>query len=162
MFGRTGSNSASSAGKKRLQKSKGGKCDGQKRQKRDWTHCFVCLAYPDTDTVPPAMDVALLKANGLGAVNIDVDEDGDATMLHTTLLKAFPKLQEAEGYELLRTPEIGTKTLVVIPAPEEGYTVAYLKPVLNQAKCYLRPIQKAIEICDNPCTKDYAKVRTLV
>lgn len=158
LFGRSGSNLGSSAGTKRLQKGKGGKSDGQKRHKRIWTHCFVCLAFPDTDTVPSALDVALLKANGLGAVSIDIDETGDATVLHTTLLKTFPKLQEAEGYELLRTCETGTKTLTVIPAPEEGYTAAYLKTVLCQAKCYIRPIQKAIKICDSPCTQDDAKV----
>lgn len=153
LFGRTGS-----AGMKRSLKCKGGKSDAQKRQKRCWTHCFVCLAYPDSDTVPSALDVAVLKANGLGAVYIDIDETGDASMLHEALMNTFPKLQEAQGYELLRIPEVGTKALMVIPPPEEGYTVAYLKPVLNQAKCYVRPIQKAIKICDNPCTMDDAKV----
>ena len=162
LFGLSGSNSASSSGLKRSQnqsaeRGKGGKNDGG--QKREWSHYFVCLAFPDSDTVPSAMDLTVIKSNGLGAVYVDMDENGDDALLHATLLKTFPKLQEAEGYELLRTPEIGTKHLMVILALQDGYTFAYLKAVLNQAKCFIRPIQKAIKIFNNPCMEmENAKV----
>lgn len=51
-------------------------------------------------------------------------------------------LKDAGGYELLRASN--GRTLDVIPTPPGGYTVAYLKDVMQQAKIYIRPIQKCI------------------
>ena len=53
-------------------------------------------------------------------------------------MENFPKLKDAGGYELLR---VGARNrcLEVIPIPPGGYTVEYLKDVVQQAKVYIRP-----------------------
>ena len=66
--------------------------------------------------------------------------------LHHDLLEAFPKLRAGGGYELLRTSERNNRTLDVIPPPPSGYTVAYLKSVAGQAKIYVRPLQKDLDL----------------
>ena len=84
-------------------------------------------------------------------MQIVFDCDGDAAHVHQAILEAYPKLKEAGGFEALRTAEKSTSKLVVIPAPRtEGLTVAYLKSVLNQAKCFIRPVQRNMDL--NPVT----------
>ena len=47
---------------------------------------------------------------------------------------------EGGGYELLRTVPN------VIPPPQGGYTVEYLKNIVSQAKVYIRPLQKNLSL----------------
>ena len=71
---------------------------------------------------------------GLGQKNLSLFEHSESWEFHEELLEAFPKLKEAGGYGLLRTSDRNTKELVVIPSPSGGYTVAYLKTIVSQAK----------------------------
>ncbi len=112
-----------------------------------WSHVFVCLAHTDADRVPN--DYSLLNANGLGKVKLALHEESDPMEIHSTIVKTFPKLSVAGGYDLLRTQD-NSKQLTVIVAPPEGYTGAYLKSVLGQAKCFIRPIQYDIILEDFP------------
>jgi hypothetical protein len=107
----------------------------------------VCLANVD-DTVVPS-DYSLLAANGLGKAKIELFESSNAIEIHEAILSTFPKLKEAGGYELLRT-HANTKSLSVIFSPPEGYTGYYLKSVLGQAKCFIRPIQADLKISYSP------------
>lgn len=53
------------------------------------------------------------------------------------------------GFELLWVTGPG-RSLDVIQVPGEGYTAEYLKDVVRQAKIYIRPIQRAIQIASCP------------
>lgn len=120
-----------------------------KREKKltPWSHMFVCLASTEAETVPG--DYSLLAANGLGKKKIQLYEQSNATDIHAAIIDAFPQLKNVGGYDLLRTIE-NSKRLTVVVAPLDGYTGAYLKNVLGQAKCFIRPIQHDIEISDTP------------
>lgn len=56
------------------------------------------------------------------------------------------KLIFPHRYELLRTNERNTHRLEIIPPPSSGYTVSYLKSVTSQAKVYVRPLQKDLDL----------------
>lgn len=56
-------------------------------------------------------------------------------------MEAFPKLKEAGGYELMRSSN--GRVLEVVPAPPSGYSVSFLKDVMQQAN---RPIQKSLSV----------------
>ena len=74
------------------------------------------------------------------------DYDG-ATELHSEIMYAFPILKDGGGYELLRVSGSGARSaLHVIPQPAQGYTVPYLKEVVRQAKVYIRPLQRDLQL----------------
>ena len=77
---------------------------------------------------------------GLGLRELVFDSDGDADHVHSTILAAYPVLENCGGYTLLRLGS-GSKSLVEIEGPETGITVPYLKDILNQAKLYITPLQ---------------------
>lgn len=82
--------------------------------------------------------------------NLCIIELGDREDIHEAILEAFPKLDQAGGYELLRLDQ--GKNLEVILPPPEGYSVGYLKDVLQQAKVYIRPLQKDLSMDPIPST----------
>ena len=65
-----------------------------------------------------------------------------------TLEEAFPKLKDCGGWELLRTPPGSRIVLENIRIPTGGYTSSYLadESNLGQAVCYIRPIQKDLDM----------------
>ena len=135
--------------------AKRGKSSGTRPRPSPWTHEFVCLADSETEVLPT--DYSLLAANGLGKAKLQLFEDSDAADIHVAIIMAFPKIEKAGGYELLRTHD-GSKRLAVITPPPEGYTGLHLKSVLNQAKCYIRPIQSSISLSREPALEENAKV----
>ena len=118
----------------------------KKRKLQLWEHCFCCLASTTQCSPPGPMDRGRLMQAGLGGKTLSFMESIDAEDLHHDLLEAFPKLRAGGGYELLRTSERNNHTLDVIPPPLSGYTVAYLKSVARQAKIYVRPLQKDLDL----------------
>ena len=75
---------------------------------------------------------------GLGQKELAFFEHGESSEFHHELLDAFPKLKQAEGYELLRTSEHSNKEVIVIPHPlAGGYTASFLKTIVVQAKVYV-------------------------
>jgi len=104
------------------------------------------LASKVQDYSPSPMDRGQLLQAGLGDKNISFVESADAEDLHYDLLEAFPKLKSGGGYELMRTSDRGNRTLAVIPCPSSGYTIAYLRSVAGQAKVYIRPLQKDLDL----------------
>ena len=65
--------------------------------------------------------------------------------LKTALMIEFPKLKAGGGFELLRIrPQ--SRELDLIPIPHGGYTVEYLKAVVQNAKVSVCPIQAALDI----------------
>ena len=85
-------------------------------------------------------------------------KDSDKDEIKYEILEKFPKLKDAGGYELLR---VGgrSRLLEVIPIPPGGYTIDYLKDVVQQAKVYIRPIQANLEVetelSHNVCVHNY-------
>ena len=137
--------------------SRGGE-RGAKKSKKDvpWTHTFVCLPERDMDSVPG--DYTLMTANGLGKAKLHLSETSTAMEIHLAILAQFPKIADCGGYELLRTYDNTKKFNVIIPPPE-GYTGLFLKKVLGQANCYIRPIQRDIELEECPAASDGVEVQ---
>lgn len=116
------------------------------RKKKLWTHKFVCLSNRNSGMAPTMTEKCVLSEAGLGEKDVGFDSDGDSANVYERLLQVFPTLQDAGGFEILRTAERSSTMLVAVPVPRvDGYTVAYLKSVLNQAKGYIRPVQRDIE-----------------
>jgi hypothetical protein len=61
-------------------------------------------------------------------------------------IREFPKLANGGGYELLRAPETGSRELVVIDIPHDGYSVEYLQAVVKSAKVYIWPLQRDLDL----------------
>ena len=91
-----------------------------------------------------------LKSAGLGEKKITIQiKDKAYEELYGILLKEFPLLSSAGGIELMQTGfGARSKMLEVIPVPPgySTYTIEYLRDVLQQAKCYVRPIQKDLPV----------------
>ena len=104
----------------------------------------MCLAYSNQETLPDGEERALLKIAGLGEKKISLCAFADAQDIYHKLLFRFPKLSEAGGFELLKSPEGGGKHLDIIAAPESGYSVAYLRAVVHHTKIFIRPMKRSL------------------
>ena len=83
-------------------------------------------------------------AIGLGTKKLSFIQPGDSDDIHLVIMEAFPKLEEAGGYELARANS--SRMLEIIPTPADGYSVAFLKDVIGQGKIYIRPIQRNLSL----------------
>ena len=80
---------------------------------------------------------------GLGLKSLKFESDGNAQHVHDVIMQQFPVLETSGGYTLLRLAE-SSHTMVEIEGPDSGTSVHFLKDILNQAKLYIRPLQKDI------------------
>ena len=96
--------------------------------------------------VPDASERVALKIAGLGETRFSLDVSVTAQELCDALESQFPNLFRGGGFELLRTEEGYSKELAVIPIPDGGYTVDYLKAVAHNAKIYIRPLQSDLSL----------------
>ena len=83
--------------------------------------------------VPDANECASLKMAVLGECRFPLEVAVTAQKLCDELEVHYPKLSHGGGFELLRTEEGCPKELSVIPIPEGGYTVDYLKTIVHNA-----------------------------
>ena len=113
-----------------------------------WHHDFVCIAKTNQTKTPTSIEVGRLISAGIGKKHFSIYEDGDASDLHEQILKSFPPLAKAGGYELLRVGDQPGRRcdLEIIPVPPKGYTATYLKEVVRQAKVYIRPLQQNLSL----------------
>ena len=102
----------------------------------------MCASLTVGETLPDGEERARLQITGLGKKKIALCSYSDAQDIYHDLLRHFPKLSEAGGFDLLRTLEGGGKQLDVVAAPESGYTVSFLRAVVHHAKLYIRPMQQ--------------------
>ena len=114
------------------------------RASSTWSRSFVCIATAGQQTPPSTSERIDLSLNGLGEKKLSFPKEGNAGDVHETILAAFPALRE--GYEILRAGEGRSRQLLLIPMPSNGFSVGYLQSVLGQAKGYLRPLQRDIEM----------------
>ena len=80
---------------------------------------------------------------GLGLSELVFHNYGNAEHIHNIILDKLPVLESCGGYTLLCLGE-SSHTVVKIEGPEHEPTVPYLKDILQQAKFYIRPVQKDI------------------
>ena len=125
----------------------GFKKGGRKKGKGVWRKECVCLSNCKQDSKPTAEEKMELARMGLGYSEIIFNVYGDAQHIHEVLLQAFPPLDYGGGYTLLRLSD-NSYSLIEILEPDSGLTVNYLKDILNQAKLYIRPLQKNISYSD--------------
>ena len=76
----------------------------------------------------------------LGTKKLSLSQHSNSEDVNHYILEAYLQLHSAGGYELLRAT--ADHVLDVIPIPPDGYSAPYLKEVVQQAKIYIRPIQK--------------------
>ena len=130
---------------KRGNKSRKSDHPSKKKKLKTWTHTFVCLGHVAHRSIPDANERTMLKLAGLGEKRFSVFAYGSSAELQDDLIREFPKLADGGGYELLRAPETGSRELVTIDIPHEGYSVEYLQAVVKSAKVFIRPLQKDLD-----------------
>lgn len=114
--------------------------------KNTFTRKYVCLAKTDQVAAPTASERIRLTMASLGEAKIVFNKDGNAQHVHGKILETFPALCGAGGYEILRMTEGNTRQLIEILCPPKGFTVNYNKSTLGQAKAFVRPIQKNLDL----------------
>lgn len=115
-------------------------------QKNTFTKAFVCLSKVNQCCPPNAAERIRLSLAGLGEQKITFFKGGDSAHVHEKVLETFPSLVNGGGYEILRTSDGNSKTLIDVPCPPVGYDVNFLKSALGQAKGFLRPLQQDLTL----------------
>ena len=119
-------------------------CHGAGRPGRNtWRKSCICLKCMHQTCKPSAAEKMELARIGLGLAELTFVYDGDAEHIHSVLVGQFPQLDTCGGYTLLRLND-NSHNLIEIEHPAKGMTVPYLKDILNQAKLYVRPLQRNI------------------
>ena len=115
----------------------------RKVSKSVWKKECICLRDSHQTWKPSPEEKIELARLGLGLKKLEFDTDGSAQHIHSVIIRSFPVLVSSGGYTLMRLAE-NSHTIVEIEGPDSGLTVVFLKDILNQAKLYLRPLQKDI------------------
>ena len=115
---------------------------------KTWSQTFICLSCPDQNEPPDSKTRAKLQPAGLGAKRLSLFQDGDPEELHEELVQQYPKLSSGGGYELLHASS--NRKLEIIPVPQEGCSVNFLRSVVHRAKVYVRPIQRDLDMIPSP------------
>ena len=116
---------------------------GRRKGSSTWKKDCICLRDKEQTWKPSSEEKIELARMGLGLSEAVFNSDGDAEHIHQVLLEKFPVLESCGGYTLLRLAE-NSHSMVEIEGPDSGMTVSYLKDILNQAKLYIRPLQRDI------------------
>ena len=106
---------------------------------------LICLSSAESVNVPDAETKMNLVLAGLGEKRVTFNLNKSYQHFDEILKGSYEKLADTGGYEILRT-ERNSKELHLLPVPPEGYNSEYLKSILGQAKGYIRPLQKDINI----------------
>ena len=117
--------------------------------KRDtWIHEFFCLANKEQIAVPSRSLKNQLQQAGLGRKKICFHSKANVTEVKTKLEESYPKLIAGGGFEILRRCPSSSE-LSVIPPPNSGYTVHFLRDCagLGQAIAYVRPVRVGQGFC---------------
>ena len=75
-------------------------------------------------------------------------KSSDLEMFKQKLEETFSLLSNCGGFELLRTSANSKYSLDALAIPQGGYNTKYLadESPLGQAVCYIRPIQKDLDL----------------
>ena len=80
----------------------------KKKKLKMWTHTFICLASTSCKWMPDTNEHTMLKLAGLGEKMFSVFAYDTSRELQDELIREYPKLGSAGGYELLRASENGS------------------------------------------------------
>ena len=111
-----------------------------------WQHVFVCLSQVGQFIPPDTADRVRLVQAGLGEKRVSCGWGSGVDELHRELLSAFPRLRSGGGYEFLKIDEASRRHLSVVPPPAGGYSPTYLRAVFLQAKVFIRPLQRNLDL----------------
>ncbi|XP_067223162.1 uncharacterized protein [Chanodichthys erythropterus] len=116
-----------------------------------FTHNFCCLDDKNADLVPSRCAKDRLFSAGLGENRVTFQGcHADPQKFKDVIMEAFPKLRQGGGFELLKiSGNTRSRYLSLIPCPNEGYHVKYLKDPQNQighATIFIRPLQRNLEV----------------
>ena len=103
----------------------------------------------------------LIRAR-LGLKEMTFALHGDSSDFHQEIIKAFPKLQNGGGYELLRTSDGKNRLLLIIPPLPGGYTASYLKSVMAHSKVNIRPLQQDLSMESDKSDDDEVCIKIIV
>lgn len=115
-----------------------------------WTRTFVCLKKINATTAPSTFEKVSMALTGLEEKSIWFSKRGNSHHVHEKILEAFPILETARDYEILRMGERGNRQLTVMSMPPGAYTVPYLKANFASAKGGTRPLQKDLVFTPSP------------
>ncbi|CAM4568357.1 unnamed protein product [Leuciscus chuanchicus] len=115
-------------------------------QLHSYTHLFCCL--DDKKVSPQSIMPSLFQTN--------------PEEFREFLLAAYPKLRQGGGFELLKiSGTTRSRKLVLIPCPNDGYHVRFLKepqtPQIGHATIFIRPLQRNLNldpICGPECSSE--------
>ena len=115
------------------------------RKGRTWTVNTMCLSQKDKNKIPTRQEKMVLQKAGLGTKRICFLISDNEKDVQKKLEDEFPKLKNIGGFELLYC-QSNCRDLKVVTSK---WNVEVLKTVLgSQAKLYVRPIQKCIELTE--------------
>ena len=118
--------------------------------KETWTHEFFCLAETNTDRIPSRQQKFVLQSAGLGRTKLVFGSKDTAKLVQEKLEKAYTKLSQGGGFEILRSGATVKELVVIRPPSLSGYNVPFLRNEsgLGQALAYIRPVQKNLNITE--------------
>lgn len=102
---------------------------------------FFCLADKEQLESPDREEQRDLLSAGLGESKVSVPHDASEKDVRDLLIKTFPKLKEAGGFELMYV-ETRRRELMLIPIGPDGLSMKYLTSFIGQGKIFVRPIQQ--------------------
>lgn len=109
---------------------------------------FVCLSDKDQVETPDSEETRELLLAGLGETKLSVPEEATEIEIREVVMKTFPKLREAGGFEFMYS-EPRKRELKVIPPGPSGLTMKFLVSFIGQGKVFVRPIQQDLD-CTPP------------
>ena len=115
----------------------------KKRKVASWSTRFVCLANADTEHVPcsVAQKEVLVEAEK----NFDIpDVECSPKEFLEQLIKAFPKLKNCGGFELLRC--VANSKIIEPISPSVSMSPKVLKRVVGKNRIFIRPIQQDLDL----------------
>ncbi|KAF4109286.1 hypothetical protein G5714_010359 [Onychostoma macrolepis] len=115
------------------------------------THLFCCLDDKNVELVPNRCVKQRLAAAGLGEKRLTFQGiQTNPEEFREFLLAAYPKLRQGGGFELLKiSGTTRSRELVLIPCPNDGYHVRYLKEPqthIGHATIFIRPLQRNLNL----------------
>ncbi|CAB1431213.1 unnamed protein product [Pleuronectes platessa] len=114
-----------------------------------FTRTFCCLEDKSGNIVPSRFTKEKLASAGLGEKRLTFQgSQTNPNDFREFILTAYPKLRQGGGFELLRIAgTTRSRNLNLIPCPNEGYNVKYLKDTqIGHAVLFIRPLQRSLDL----------------
>ena len=121
--------------------------------KNTWTILFVCLSRTNDQEVPTTSGKITLSLQGLAKKRSYFKRMEKAAMFSKSSWKNFLPWLKVGDFKFLEQRKNSARKLTALPIPPGGYTVPYLKSILEQARGFIRPLQR--DLCLQKHEKRY-------